>query len=224
MLEKDKRVRIIAGHYGSGKTEFAVNYAVALSKNAPRVVLADLDIVNVFFRSRERRKELEEYGVRVIGSSIKQDNCDLPAVSAEIGTPAKDKACDYIIDLGGNSVGTTTLARLKPRLSRDEIDFFMVVNVIRPDTASVEGILFQKECLEYASGFQVTGFINNTNLVRESTLENLVAGDAVLREASKRTGIPIRYTSYKEEIIGRGPGRLSGERLPLKFFMREEWM
>ena len=99
MLEKDKRVRIIAGHYGSGKTEFAVNYAVALSKNAPRVVLADLDIVNVFFRSRERRKELEEYGVRVIGSSIKQDNCDLPAVSAEIGTPAKDKACDYIICL-----------------------------------------------------------------------------------------------------------------------------
>ena len=214
MLEKDKRVRIIAGHYGSGKTEFAVNYAVALSKNAPRVVLADLDIVNVFFRSRER----------VIGSSIKQDNCDLPAVSAEIGTPAKDRACDYIIDLGGNSVGTTTLARLRPLLSRDEIDFFMVVNVNRPDTASVEGILFQKECLEYASGFQVTGFINNTNLVRESTLENLVAGDAVLREASKRTGIPIRYTSYMEEIIGRVPGRLSGERLPLKFFMREEWM
>lgn len=224
MLGKDKRVRIIAGHYGSGKTEFAVNYAVALSKNAAKVVLADLDIVNVFFRSRERREELEEYGVRVIGSSIEQDNCDLPAISAEIGTPAKDKQCDYIIDLGGNSVGTTTLARLKPLLSREEVDFFMVVNVNRPDTASVEGILFQKECLEYASGFQVTGFINNTNFVRESTLKDLLAGDEVLRQASEQTGIPIRYTSYMEEIIGRVPEKLSGDRMPLKFFMREEWM
>ncbi|WP_195269147.1 ATP-binding protein [Eubacterium sp. 1001713B170207_170306_E7] len=224
MLGKDKRVRIIAGHYGSGKTEFAVNYAVALSQKASRVVLADLDIVNVFFRSRERRKELEEYGVSVIGSSIEQDNCDLPAISAEIGTPVKDKACDYIIDLGGNSVGTTTLARLRPLLSRDEVDFFMVVNVNRPDTASVEGILLQKESLEYASGFQVTGFINNTNFVRESTLENLIAGDAVLRDVSQRTGVPIRYTSYMEEILGSVPEKLSGERLPLKFFMREEWM
>ena len=224
MLGKDKRVRIIAGHYGSGKTEFAVNYAVALSKHAPRVVLADLDIVNVFFRSRERCEELEEYGVKVIGSSIGQDNCDLPAISAEIGTPAKDRACDYIIDLGGNSVGTTTLARLRPLLSRDEVDFFMVVNVNRPDTASIDRILFQKDCLEYASGFQVTGFINNTNFVRESTLEDLVAGDAVLRDVSQQTGIPIRYTSYMEEIIGRIPEKLSGDRLPLKFFMREEWM
>lgn len=224
MLFDDKRVRIIAGHYGSGKTEFAVNYAKALSTQAPKIALADLDIVNVYFRSRERRKELEALGIWVIDSSIKQDNCDLPAISAAISTPAKDKSYDYIIDLGGNSVGTITLARLQPILDPAEVDFFMVINTNRPDTASVEKIILQKESLEEASKFRVTGFVNNTNLVRESTFENLALGDKILKEVSQKTGVPIKYTSYVKTIIDKVPEKLSGDWLPLEFFMREEWM
>lgn len=225
MVSQDKRVRIITGHYGSGKTEFAVNYTVALSKVKKKVAISDLDIVNVYFRSRERRNELTALGIEVISSSIDGDSADLPAVSAQLVGPAKNKEYDYVIDLGGNDVGTMVLGRLKPILDPAEVDFFMVVNVNRPATSTVEGIVAQKEQLEYSSGFRVTGFINNTNLVRETTAENIAYGDSLLKKASALTNVPIRYVSYVEEVLKEPlPEGLGGEPFPLQFFMRKEWM
>ena len=225
MVSQDRRVRIITGHYGSGKTEFAVNYAAALSKVKPKVAISDLDIVNVYFRSRERREELNEMGIMVIDSSIRGDSADVPAVSAQMVGPAKDKSYDYIIDLGGNDVGTMVLGRLKPILDPAEVDFFMVVNANRPSTGTVEGIIKQKEQLEYSSGYKVTGFINNTNLIRETNVENIVFGDSILKEASKITNVPIRYLAYVEEVLHEPlPEGLGGEIFPLKFYMRKTWM
>jgi len=225
MVQSDKRIRIIAGHYGSGKTEFAVNYAVALSKVSPKVAISDLDIVNVYFRSREKRKELVDMGIKVIASNIEGDSADLPAVSAEMLTPAKDTSYDYVVDLGGNDVGTLVLGRLKPLLKPEEVDFFMVVNVNRPATSTVEGILQEKQQLEYSSGLQVTGFINNTNLIRETTLDTILQGDRVLKEVSNLTGIPVKYVSYVAELLDQElPEGISGEAFPLKFYMRKAWM
>lgn len=225
MVSNDKRIRIITGHYGSGKTEFAVNYTAALSKLKKKVALSDLDIVNVYFRSRERRDELTKMGIEVISSSLSGDSADLPAVSAQLVGPAKNKEYDYVIDLGGNDVGTMVLGRLKPLLDPAEVDFFMVVNVNRPATSTVEGIITQKEQLEYSSGLRITGLINNTNLVRETTAENIAYGDSLLKEVSARTHVPIRYVSYVEEVLKEPlPEGLSGEPFPLQFFMRKEWM
>ncbi len=225
MVQKDKRIRIITGHYGSGKTEFAVNYAVALSKVYSKVALSDLDIVNVYFRSRERREELEKMGIRVIASSIQGDSADLPAVSAAITAPVRDLSCQYVIDLGGNDVGTLVLGRLKPLLKPEETDFFMVVNVNRPATSSVEAIIAQMQSLEQAAGLKITGFINNTNLIRETTAANLEEGDQVLKRVSQVSGVPIKYVSYVEEIVKETlPIHISGEMFPLKFYMRKEWM
>ena len=225
MVRNDKRIRIITGHYGSGKTEFAVNYAVALNKVSPKVALSDLDIVNVYFRSREKRKELVDMGVKVIASNIEGDSADLPAVSAEMLTPAKDKSYDYVVDLGGSDVGTLVLGRLKPLLKSEKVDFFMVVNVNRPAKATVEGILQEKAQLEYSSGLQVTGFINNTNLIRETTLDTILQGDKVLKEVSKLTGVPVKYVSYVAELLDQGlPEGISGEAFPLNFYMRKVWM
>lgn len=225
MISQDRRVRIITGHYGSGKTEFAVNYVAALSKISKRVALSDLDIVNVYFRSRERREELAAMGVKLISSSIHGDSADIPAVSAEMVGPAKDNTYDYVIDLGGNDVGTMVLGRLKPILKPAEVDFFMVVNGNRPATCTVEGIIAQKEQLEFSSGYPVTGFINNTNLIRESTAENMLFGNALLLEASKKTNVPIKYLTYVEECLHEPlPEGLEGEIFPLKFFMRKTWM
>lgn len=225
MVKDDKRIRIITGHYGSGKTEFAVNYAVALSKVSSRVALGDLDIVNVYFRSREKREELEKMGIKVISSSILGDSADLPAVSAEMTTPAKDSSYDYVIDLGGNDVGTMVLGRLKPIMKPEEVDFFMVVNVNRPDTSTAAGIMEQMRQLEASSGLKVTGFINNTNLIRETTAENIAYGDKILREASKATKVPVKYVTYVEEVLDEElPLGISGEVFPLKFYMRKPWM
>lgn len=224
MVIDDKRIRIITGHYGSGKTEFAINYAVKLNKMGMKTAISDLDIVNTYFRSREKALELENIGIKVVYSSIKNGNYDIPAISPEIATPVKDKSYNYVIDLGGDDVGTITLARLIPILDKSEVDFIMVVNTKRPETSTKEGIIYHKESLEKATGLNVTGFVNNTNLIRETTEETLKEGENILFEVSKETGIPVKYTSYIEDIIECKPENIETELFPMKFFMREEWM
>ncbi len=226
MVSDDKRIRIITGHYGSGKTEFSVNYVTALKEvSDKKVVIADLDIVNVYFRSREKKQEMEEKGIYVISSSIEGAGLDVPAVSAAITTPVKDKSCDYVIDLGGNDVGTKVLGRVLPLLEPEEVDFFMVVNTYRPNTSTTEGVIEQMRNLEAATGLKVTGFINNTNLIRETTAACLADGDAILKEVTKRTGVPVKYVSYVEELLTEEvPQGLAGELFPMKFYMRKSWM
>ena len=155
MVSNDKRIRIITGHYGSGKTEFAVNYVTALREQTEgKVAIADLDIVNVYFRSREKKAELEEKGIMVIASNIEGAGADVPAVSGAMTMPVTNKEFQYVVDLGGNDVGTLVLGRMKPLLHPEETDFFMVVNTYRPNTSTPEGVIEQMENLEYASGLK----------------------------------------------------------------------
>ncbi len=226
MVADDRRIRIITGHYGSGKTEFAVNYVKKLRESVDgRVAIADLDIVNVYFRSREKKEELEEKGIQVIASNLDTAVADVPAVSGAMTMPVINKEYQYVVDLGGNDVGTLVLGRIKPLLDHAEADFFMVVNAYRPNTYTPEGIIEQMENLEYAAGLKVTGFINNTNLVRETTAECLLHGDEVLKEVTKRTGVPVKYVSYVKDVMTEEiPEGLSGELFPMEFNMRKTWM
>ena len=226
MVADDRRIRIITGHYGSGKTEFAVNYVKKLRESVDgRVAIADLDIVNVYFRSREKKEELEEKGIQVIASNLDTAVADVPAVSGAMTMPVINKEYQYVVDLGGNDVGTLLLGRIKPLLDHAEADFFMVVNAYRPNTSTPEGIIEQMENLEYAAGLKVTGFINNTNLVRETTAECLLHGDEVLKEVTKRTGVPVKYVSYVKDVMTEEiPEGLSGELFPMEFNMRKTWM
>lgn len=226
MVADDRRIRIITGHYGSGKTEFAVNYVKKLRESVDgRVAIADLDIVNVYFRSREKKEELEEKGIQVIASNLDTAVADVPAVSGAMTMPVINKEYQYVVDLGGNDVGTLVLGRIKPLLDHVEADFFMVVNAYRPNTSTPEGIIEQMENLEYAAGLKVTGFINNTNLVRETTAECLLHGDEVLKEVTKRTGVPVKYVSYVKDVMTEEiPEGLSGELFPMEFNMRKTWM
>lgn len=224
MVENDKRIRIITGNYGSGKTEFALNYSTALSKVSKKCAIVDLDIVNVFFRSREKKKELEEMGIKVISSSLTSNSSDMPAISREISIPLRNNSYDYVIDLGGNDVGTITLSRLKPLFKKEEIDFFMVVNTNRPDTSTVEKIIEQMRQLEFSTGLKVTGFVNNTNLIRETTYETIKKGEEILLRVSDITGVEIKYTAYVNEILPNLTGEFLGELFKMKFFMRKMWM
>ena len=225
MFINDKRIRIIIGHYGSGKTEFSVNYAMKLKQvTSSKVAIADLDIVNVYFRSREKQVMLEEQGIKVIASSIAGNALDLPAVAADIITPLEDKSYEYVIDVGGDSVGARVLGRFKNYIEDGDYDMFMVVNANREQTMDLEGIKRHKETIEATSRLKVTGFINNTHLIRETTLEDVLKGDKLLKEASKELGIPIRYVSAMSHIASQIPDEVSGEILALDLIMRDQWM
>lgn len=230
MFKDDKRIRMFCGHYGSGKTEFAVNYVTKLKEEVgqdKKVVISDMDIVNPYFRSREKKAELEDKGIVVYGSSYNND-ADIPAVPAEMMGPFIDKKCDYIIDLGGNDVGTIVLGRYKEHFDPEEIDVFMVVNTYRPDTYDADLVIEQMHELEAGIGLKVTGFVNNTNLVRETCADDLLRGEEILSDVSRKTGVPIRYTAYVEEVVKdmtpKVKAELSGEVVPLTYYMRASWM
>ncbi len=229
MVERDKRVRVITGHYGSGKTEFAVNYAVALAQAADKVALCDLDIVNPYFRSREQEEMLRKQGVEVLYSSLKGASIDIPALSAQVTGPLIDQSYDYVMDLGGNDVGVIALNRFQNFINWDEAELFLTVNVFRPDTCTPEGVMAQMAQIERAAGAKITGLINNSNLVRETTWDCLVEGDRILREVTAATGVPVRYISYVKELcrdedVAATSGNMKGELFPMTYFMREAWM
>jgi MinD-like ATPase involved in chromosome partitioning or flagellar assembly len=134
-------VRIISGHYGSGKTEIAVNYAFKLAEMGRNPVLADLDIINPYFRSRERFKALEERGVKLIGSSIKAPGVDVPALSAEVYSVFDNRSLEAVVDVGGDKAGADVLKRFSDHFSNpEEYDLFIVINAYRPSTRTVRQI------------------------------------------------------------------------------------
>ena len=221
----DKRIRIIIGHYGSGKTEFAVNYSMKLAAMNKKVAIADLDIVNPYFRSRERAELLEKNGIKVISSSLGHNfSLALPAVSAEIVGPIQDPECEVVLDVGGNSVGAKVLARFVQDILNTEYDLLCIVNTNRPETMDVNGIMEHVRSIEMASGLTVTGLINNTHLLRDTTVETILVAQKIIKEASIKLGVPIKYISTLEKVAQQLPEDMEGEIFPIKMYMREQWM
>ncbi|WP_427339945.1 ATP-binding protein [Caloranaerobacter sp. DY30410] len=220
----DKRIRIITGHYGSGKTEFAVNYAVKLANYGRKVALADLDVVNPYFRSREKESLLSEMGIKVIGSSINALAADVPAVSAEIFAPLQNESYDVVLDVGGDPVGARALGRYHNYFKEGKYDMFFVINANRPETQEVENTIKYLREIERASRAKVTGLINNTHLLKSTTVEDVLKGQKLAEEVSKKLNIPIKYIVALEHVAKELPSNLKGEIFPITLYMREEWM
>lgn len=223
-MNKDKRIRIIIGHYGSGKTEFSINYALELNKQGKKVAIADLDVVNVYFRSREKAELLEEKGIKVIGASIKGNALDLPAISGEVLTPLQDKSYDTILDVGGDPAGARALGRYHEYFIEGDYDMFFVLNANRPDTGTVEAALQYVRQIEDTSRAKVTGIINNTHMLKSTTIDDIINGYQLALELSELTGIPLKYNIVLEELAPLLPKDMVGEVFPIELYMREEWM
>lgn len=225
MIKNDKRIRIIIGHYGSGKSEFSMNYVTKLRDlTDAKVAISDLDIVNVYFRTREKRDFLQSKNIMPIDSSIQATSLDLPAVSAQVTAPLTDKSYDYVIDVGGDDVGARVLGRFSHLVEKGDYDMFCVVNANREQTQTTSDVINHIRAIENSSKLKVTGLINNTHLVRETTIEDILKGQELVKEVSNITNIPIKYVTCLESLIPQLPTNLDGDVFPINLYMRECWM
>mgnify|MGYP000878757227 FL=1 len=220
----DKRLRFVIGHYGSGKTEFSINYAVKLTEMGKKVALVDLDVVNLYFRTREKKDVLEKLGIKVIGSSIDASAVDIPAISAEVVVPMQNTSYEGVIDVGGDPAGARTLGRYKDYLVEGQYDMFFVLNANRPETQTVEKATEYLRKIEDTARAKVTGIINNTHMLKSTTVEDVLKGQKLAEELSNSIGIPIKYISCIESVANELPKNLQGEIFPMKLYMREDWM
>ena len=170
-----KRLTLFAGHYGSGKTNIAVNYAIALAEEGKRVCIADLDIVNPYFRTKDSAKQLEAAGVTLISPQFANSNVDLPALPAEAYRMVQDKNIYGVMDIGGDDRGAYALGRYVPAI-KEENNYRMVfvANNCRPLTTTAEDALEVMREIEAACSLAFTDIVNNSNLGPETTPETVL--------------------------------------------------
>ena len=196
-----KRISIFCGHYGSGKTNAAICFAEELKKTCENVVIADLDIVNPYYRTSDSKKELEEKGIRLICSPYAGSNVDLPALPQEIYAITDDQRIQAVLDVGGDERGALALGRLAPAILRENnYDMFMVINMYRPLTPDADSVLEVKAEIENACSIPFTAIINNSNLGPDTTPDDVRASFAYAGRISEKTGLPIAATTVYPPI------------------------
>ena len=196
-----KRLTLFAGHYGSGKTNIAVNYALYLAKEGKKVCIADLDIVNPYFRTKDSEEELREAGIRLVSPQYANSNVDLPALPAESYRLVQDKSTYGIMDIGGDDRGAYALGRYADAI-KAENDYRMafVVNCYRPLTSSVEDALEIMKEIEAACGIGFTCIVNNSNLGKETTAETVLESADFVNRLSEASGLPLWITSAEATV------------------------
>lgn len=196
-----KRITLLCGHYGSGKTNVAVNMALQLKKQRERVALADLDIVNPYFRSKDSSTEFEDNGIRLICSEFANSNVDIPALPQDMYAITDDKDLSVIIDVGGDDRGALALGRLAPEIVKEnDYEMLMVINCYRPLTRDAQSTIEVMREIECAGHIRFTGIINNSNLGEITTADDVLSSVDYAKEVSKLSGLPVVYTSVEENI------------------------
>ena len=196
-----KKITIFAGHYGSGKTNLAVNLAFHHKAQGRDCTICDLDIVNPYFRSKDSEKDFEAAGIRFISSPFANSNVDLPSIPAEAYSVFAKSDTYSVIDLGGDDRGAYALGRFSEFLT-DPVtyDMLMVINQFRPDTRTPEQVLEIRREIEDACHVKFTGIVNNSNLGKETTVELIEGTKAFAEECAKLLNLHLVMTTYDDKL------------------------
>ena len=205
----EKRITLFCGHYGSGKTNVAVNYALWLKKRHERVTVADLDIVNPYFRTKDSLPLFRAMEIGLIASPFANSNLDIPALPQEMYAVTDDRGLYAVLDVGGDDRGALALGRLTPAiLAEGNYEMLAVVNRYRPLTQTVADTVEVLREVEAAAGIAFTGLVNNSNLGEETTAETVLASLGYADGVATALGVPVVMTTFAENLKGALTGRV----------------
>lgn len=213
-----KRLNIVTGHYGSGKTEFSINYALKLKQNYEKVAICDLDIVNPYFRTFDAKEDLTKNGIKVIAPDYASTNLDLPTLPGDVISIFQNKDMASVIDVGGDDDGAIALGRYNKYIKDEDYEMFFVINTKRPDTQKVSDILELAEKIQYTSRLKITSVVNNANLSYLSSVDDFIGSFEITSKVASSLGVDVKFVTSTPEILNK----LSCDeklKFPLKLFM-----
>ena len=226
-----KKVTVLIGNYGSGKSELALNFAFKAAERGERTELLDLDMVNTYFRLTERGNMTRMKEIRLVSPNFANSGIETLSVPPEVASAFAMDWDTVIFDVGGDATGSTALGRYHQdfmELEPGALEVLNVVNIRRPLAGTVEKIVRLQEEMQIHSRLKITGMINNTNLAEMTGPEELRDGYEMIKEVSEITGVPVRYTSGKTALLeqflaeGHDP-KYIGEPLPIDIYMKRDW-
>ncbi|MDL2257653.1 ParA family protein [Eubacteriales bacterium OttesenSCG-928-K08] len=225
---------VLIGNFGSGKSEISINISMQAAKKE-KAVLVDLDIVNPYFRSVERKGELEAAGVKLYHPIFALTTVDVPSLPPDIYSVFVGDYDTVVFDVGGDPAGATALGQYRAnfaKLPEGVLEVLYVINPNRPLSSSPEQVLEMLEKIQYRSRLPVSGFINNANLAGETSADDLLLGYDMLKIISEKTGIPVSYTCGTKTVLENFAkiakerelnDRYIGEYKEIQIYMHRDW-
>lgn len=216
------RLTVLVGHFGSGKTEVAINMALALGARGYVFSLADLDVVDPYFRSRECKDVLERAGGRLIASSQAHMDADLPSMPPDVSVLFDNPTMYGVLDIGGDPSGARVLARYRQQLRGCNARVLCVVNGNRPLSDTTEKAIDYIKRIENAAGMSIDGLVNNTHCCQLTTLEDIRNGAELTQQVSACTGIPVVCHAVPEQLAKQASAFVYPI-FPMKLYMKKPW-
>ncbi len=217
---------VIVGNYGSGKTEVAINLAVHQKQRGSQVKLADLDLVNPYFRTREARQALTSLGVEVILPPEELLQADLPILMPQVAGMIRNPGDLAILDVGGDDVGCTVLAALADAFNSSDntVHMLQVINPLRPNTDTLEGCLNMRAAIEASSRLTVNGWVGNAHLMEETTREHILNGHSFMQKLAADSGLGVEFITMPQDLLPLvDPDSLSWPILPIHRQLVPPW-
>lgn len=218
-----KRITVFAGHYGSGKTNLALNTAFYLREQGKTVSVADIDIVNPYFRTKDSEEKLAQAGIRLLSSPFANSNVDLPSIPADVYSVFEHPEEYAVIDLGGDDRGAYALGRYAEYMkASQDADMLLVISKYRPRTQTARAVWEIVREIEDACHVRFTGIVNNSNLGAATQPEHILQSLAYAQEVEKMTGLPVVMTSFLREFMDALADQVPHP-FPIDLYTKEDW-
>lgn len=218
-----KRVTVFAGHYGSGKTQLAINYALWLRERVAKVALVDLDIVNTYFRSADAAEVLKNRDIKLIASAFAGSNVDAPSIPPDVNVIFDSDEYHAVIDLGGDERGALALGRYADRFGALDADVLMVVNRFRLQTYNEQSAVAMRAAIEEAAKVRFNGLVNNSNLAWQTEARDIISSETSYSQPmAEMMGLPLKMTSVRDDLYDDVVGWVT-KPFALSIFSKEQW-